>query len=473
MRNRKQINEDFDIVGSLHSAARSFLDLPIVKRVASALPFGDDDDSEGALDTHSHDGPIHAKTKKALAQAMEQASVESVPLNVTLDLGLDKSALILGSSQAASIGYPVMKFLEGRGFKEFSFDPTPAKTMRFVYTYAASIVKNKDKFDVVIIFPGYKFGEEPETIEKLIELFTPERCFVVAPPPVTTVTDPMKAAALGLNKGRPVPDNYWFALRKGSYASEREDFCKRLETVVNSSGATYVDPRDLSLGGEMQESGVQFPNSPDGIHPGSEAVSKIAAAVVESIFGCTKPIPAEKILSKVTPDALSRDPSIFDKLSSYKGISAILATAKGMEATGRYGSGFGPRVAPTAGASTDHKGVDIGLPIGTKVRAIMDGTVQYVGFNSPTAGNYIEVMHDGGILSRYIHGSEILAKKGDKVKQGQVVMLSGNTGVSTGPHLHFAISVNGRPVDPVAWLDDHDEAITPVKITGREGRFRV
>lgn len=469
MRNRKHLNEDFDIVGSLHSAARSFLDLPLIKKISGALPFGEDAEATDEHGDH-HEG---VKSKKDLAQAMEQASLETVPLNLALELDTDKRALILGSSQAASIGYPVMKVLESRGFKDFNFDPTPAKTMRFVYSYAASVVKDRDKFDIIIIFPGYRYGEDPETIKKLIDLFTPSRCFVVAPPPVTVVTDPTRAASLGLNKGKPIPDNYWFAIRKGSYATEREDFCKRLETSVNTTDATYLDPRDLNLGGEMQQSGIQFPNSPDGIHPGAEVVSSIAEALVEMIFASTKPVPAADILSKITPEILERNPDLAEKLAAYKGISTILSTAKGVESTGRYGSGFGPRVAPTAGASTDHKGVDIGLPIGTNVRAIMDGTVQYVGFDSPTAGNYIEVMHDGGVLSRYIHGSEILAKKGDKVKQGQVIMLSGNTGVSTGPHLHFAISVNGRPVDPVAWLDDHDEAITPVKITGREGRYRV
>jgi murein DD-endopeptidase MepM/ murein hydrolase activator NlpD len=468
MRNRKHLNEDFDIMGSLHSAARSFLDLPIVKRVTSALP-GGEDSPEDEEEVGKQGGK--RASKEDLAQSLETAANESVPLSIALDLDTDKSALIIGSSQAGVVGYPVMKLLEGRGFKEFKFDPTPAKTMRYVFSYAAAVVKDRSKYDVIVIFPGYRYGEDPDTVEEIVNLFTPGRCFVVAPPPVTTVTNPLEAAKLGLNKGNPVQDNYWFKLRGGKYAAEREDFCKRLESLVSNAGATYIDPRDLNLGGEMQESGIQFPNSPDGIHPAPAVIDAIAMATIDAIFECTLPINSVDILSKITPELLERRPDIARKLDAYKGISGILAAAKGIESTGRYGSGFGPRKAPTAGASTDHKGVDIGLPIGTNVRAIMDGTVQYVGLNSPTAGNYIEVMHDGGVLSRYIHGSEILAKKGERVKQGQVIMLSGNTGVSTGPHLHFAINVNGRPVDPVAWLDDHDEAITPVKITGREGRF--
>ena len=461
MKRRSNINEEFNILGTLHSAARSFMDLPIVKKAASLV--GSDDDEE-AVDDHQHDVP--GGEKEQLARALERAASETVPFNVALEVDTDKRALILGSSQAAVIGYPLMKALEARGFTKFTFDPTPAKTMRFVFSYAASVVKERESYDAIVIFPGYRYGESPDTIEKIIELFTPSRCFVVAPPPVTKVTNPLEAAKLGLNKGNPVPDNYWFALRKGAYAREREDFCKSLESIVTTAGATFIDPRDLSLGGEMQESGAQFPDSPDGIHPIDSVVTEITRATMEAIYSCTLPVPSADILGKITPELLQRRPDIARSLSGYEGISGVLGIASNKMYTA--GSGFGPRRAPKPGASTDHKGVDIGMDEGTPVKAILPGTVVLVVDVVPSekAGFYVNIDHGGGVMSRYLHASRVLVKRGQRVAQGEPVILSGNTGISTGPHLHFEVHVDGRPVDPMQWLRDHPEATPPIPLRG-------
>jgi murein DD-endopeptidase MepM/ murein hydrolase activator NlpD len=456
MKRRSNINEEFNILGSLHSAARSFMDLPIVKSATKFMSSDDDEEAPVA------DG---GKESEKLARSLEQAATETVPLNVALELDTDKRALILGSSQAAVVGYPVMKALESRGFNKFSFDPTPAKTMRFVFSYAASVVKERETYDAIIIFPGYRYGETPDTIEKIIELFTPARCFVVAPPPVTRVTNPLAAAKLGLNKGNPVPDNYWFALRKGAYAREREDFCKSLESSVSTAGATYIDPRELSLGGEMQESGVQFPDSADGIHPEQGVVTEIARAVLDAIYSCTLPVPSVDVLGKITPELLARRPDIARQLSGYAGISGVLGAAGKTYATT---SGFGARRAPKPGASSNHKGIDIGMAQGTPVKSILPGTAVLVvdQLPSPTAGLYVNIDHGGGIMSRYLHASQVIVKKGQRVAQGEVVILSGNSGVSTGPHLHFEILVDGRHVDPIEWLKEHPEATPPVQLKG-------
>ena len=463
MKRRSNINEDLDIMGTLHSAARSFMDLPIVKKAVSFVGIADDEE-----DVAAEPGSSPEKgSKDDLGRSLEQAASESVPLSIALEVDTDKRALILGSSQAAVVGYPIMKALETRGFNKFSFDPTPAKTMRFVFSYAASVVKDKSTYDVVIIFPGYRYGEEPETIEKIIELFTPSRCFVVAPPPVTKVLNPLEAAKLGLNKGNPVPDNYWFALRKGNYAREREDFCAQLENIVVSAGATYIDPRDLGLGGELQESGVQFPDSADGIHPSADVISKITQEVLEKIYACALPVPAGDILSKITPEMLERRPEIARQLSGYKGISGVLNLA----ATGKVytaGSGFGLRKPPTEGASSNHMGQDIGMDEGTPVVSILPGTVVFTVSGAPhyKAGRYVNIDHGGGVMSRYLHASQVLVKVGDKVNQGQPVILSGDTGVSTRPHLHFEVHVDGMPVNPMQWLKDHPEATPPVPLRG-------
>ena len=117
----------------------------------------------------------------------------------------------------------------------------------------------------------------------------------------------------------------------------------------------------------------------------------------------------------------------------------------------RTGSGFGPRRAPIKGASTFHNGVDIGAKFGSQIVASLAGTVRYAGYNS-TAGNYVEIDHGNGYVTRYLHASKLLVKKGDKVLQGQVIALIGSTGVSTAPHLHFSVVIDGVAVDPLFYI---------------------
>lgn len=111
-------------------------------------------------------------------------------------------------------------------------------------------------------------------------------------------------------------------------------------------------------------------------------------------------------------------------------------------------SKFGPRNAPTEGASTEHRGIDIGIPEGTNVYACESGTVITASY-SKTAGNWIIIDHGNGYTSKYMHNSELKVSVGDEVKKGQLIALSGNTGVSTGAHLHFQIECEGGAIDPL------------------------
>ncbi len=112
---------------------------------------------------------------------------------------------------------------------------------------------------------------------------------------------------------------------------------------------------------------------------------------------------------------------------------------------------FGPRSRPTAGASSYHRGIDIACPQGSNVIASADGVVMYVGYMS-SAGNAVLVNHGGGVVTCYYHLSAFNCSVGDSVVQGQVIAYSGNTGVSTGPHLHFSIRINGQYVDPLSYF---------------------
>lgn len=117
---------------------------------------------------------------------------------------------------------------------------------------------------------------------------------------------------------------------------------------------------------------------------------------------------------------------------------------------GRVTSGFGPRVAPMAGASTYHAGVDIAVPIGTPVGAAGDGVVVSAGPRGGY-GNAVTIRHADGSTTLYGHLSQVSVQPGQQVQGGQPIGLSGSTGVSTGPHVHFGrYDASGRPVDPMS-----------------------
>ena len=119
---------------------------------------------------------------------------------------------------------------------------------------------------------------------------------------------------------------------------------------------------------------------------------------------------------------------------------------------GRQSSGFGRRTAPTKGASTNHKGIDWATPVGTAVMASSAGTVYKAGWGSGY-GYVVYINHADGRQTRYGHLSKILVSQGQTVSQGQKIALSGNTGVSTGPHLHFEILIGGTQVNPLNYLN--------------------
>lgn len=119
--------------------------------------------------------------------------------------------------------------------------------------------------------------------------------------------------------------------------------------------------------------------------------------------------------------------------------------------SGRITSTFGYRKAPTAGASSYHKGVDIAVNTGTNVLACKEGKVVTAAY-SASAGNYVAIYHGGGIYSYYMHCSQLKTSVGKHVEKGQVIARSGSTGISTGPHLHFAMYKAGNYVNPMHYV---------------------
>lgn len=114
-------------------------------------------------------------------------------------------------------------------------------------------------------------------------------------------------------------------------------------------------------------------------------------------------------------------------------------------------SDYGPRNAPTAGASTFHKGIDFAAAYGTDIYAAYDGEVAAASY-SGAMGNYIMIDHGDGLYTVYEHCSALYVQKGDRVVMGQTIAAVGSTGISTGNHLHFGVRRNGEYTSPWPYL---------------------
>lgn len=118
---------------------------------------------------------------------------------------------------------------------------------------------------------------------------------------------------------------------------------------------------------------------------------------------------------------------------------------------GWMSSGFGLRADPFTGRQTYHEGVDIANKLGSPIRAMAAGVVVHAG-HKDGYGLMVEVKHDHGMSTRYAHAKELLVQVGDKIERGDDLALVGSSGRSTGPHLHFEVLQNGRPINPARFL---------------------
>jgi murein DD-endopeptidase MepM/ murein hydrolase activator NlpD len=114
-------------------------------------------------------------------------------------------------------------------------------------------------------------------------------------------------------------------------------------------------------------------------------------------------------------------------------------------------SGFGYRIDPFTGQQAMHEGIDFITDIGTPVVAAAGGVVQFAGFH-PQYGNMIDIDHGNDLVTRYAHLSKVLVKEGDLLQRGRRIADSGNTGRSTGPHLHFEVRFRGTAQNPTRFL---------------------
>ena len=181
-----------------------------------------------------------------------------------------------------------------------------------------------------------------------------------------------------------------------------------------------------------------------GIAPGAEprAEFKSPAEVIKTLHDD---------LDRLERNAAGVDMALSELISALEGSKGLLAATPTLipVPTGRFTSGFGYRSSPFGEGSDMHLGIDLAAPVGTPVYAPADGTVIFSEWSSSGYGQMITIAHGFGLTTRYAHLSESLVEAGQTVERGEVIAKVGNTGRSTGSHLHFETVLGGVHVDPM------------------------
>jgi len=151
---------------------------------------------------------------------------------------------------------------------------------------------------------------------------------------------------------------------------------------------------------------------------------------------------------------------------SLDGIPQVRPTSRSQT---KVSSGFGYRRDPFTRRGAMHYGLDFKGPIGAPIYSAAKGRVSFVG-RKPGYGNVVEVSHGNGVMTRYAHLSRFAAKVGDRVEAGDVIAALGNTGRSTGPHLHFEVRTNDRAVDPRPFLEKAQDVLKEARGTDAANR---
>ena len=175
--------------------------------------------------------------------------------------------------------------------------------------------------------------------------------------------------------------------------------------------------------------------------PKQETVAVVSPTKIAPVAPAPKPVQPEQQVAVVSPPA-SAAVAMPEKPTDSGGAPSFRWPARG-----RVISGSG---AMTNGQQND--GINLALPEGTPVHAAEDGVVAYAGSELKGYGNLVLVRHSNGFVTAYAHASEIMVKRGDQVRRGQVIAKSGQTGNVTSPQLHFEIRKGSTPVDPTQYL---------------------
>jgi len=213
-----------------------------------------------------------------------------------------------------------------------------------------------------------------------------------------------------------------------------QEFGQKLQELTSAEPfKRLIEPgsKDYGLGGPLEDTAELW----EEVSPSSKDKEEI------SIEGLRAQITLQKQAFEKLEKTLKRKRKMFLSIPSIWPVE------------GRVVSGFGKRRSPFNGRPEWHRGVDILAKPGTPIRATASGVVIEAG-RMPGLGNYIKIDHGNGIITRYGHNKKNLVRKGQRVKKGQIIAYVGNTGKTTGPHLHYEVMVRGKYRDPLAYILD-------------------
>lgn len=197
---------------------------------------------------------------------------------------------------------------------------------------------------------------------------------------------------------------------------------KEIRKIAAMDGDVSRSGGGRAYNGNGGQGGPIIPANPDNINQSLDNLKQIAAARRQSMEILKNDIEYKNAQLAVTP--------------------SIWPTS------GEVSSRFGLRW----GGSEFHPGIDIANDIGTPIYATADGVVIESGWNSGGYGYLVDINHGNGVVTRYAHNDSLVVQAGTYVKKGQLIAYMGNTGFSTGPHVHYEVIVNGKTVDPSNFL---------------------
>lgn len=209
-------------------------------------------------------------------------------------------------------------------------------------------------------------------------------------------------------------------------------FDMKLRVMADLDGVVYPE-QIMGIGGE----------NPEPFNPLEGEISFQDKALVDGMVAGLERLKAETSIQERSFQEL------VEYLEDQK--SLLASTPSIWPVKGWLTSSFGYRTSPFTGRREMHKGIDVATRSGTPIIAPADGIVVFSG-REGGFGNMLLVDHGYGIVTRYGHCSSLEAKKGDKVKRGDIIAKVGNTGRSTGPHLHYEVAVNGVAVNPMRYI---------------------
>ena len=198
------------------------------------------------------------------------------------------------------------------------------------------------------------------------------------------------------------------------------------------------EPKPSSGASRQILDGSQEHSSAVGLEPSRDNLQTIAS-VKEGLEWLSKQATVqERILDELTQAAEQRS-------------SRWASTPSIWPVKGWVTSGFGPRISPFTEKPAWHDGLDIGAAPNTPVHAPAQGRITSIGYD-PKLGNIVRVDHGFGVETLYGHLAKALVKEGQRVERGDVIALVGSSGLSTGPHLHYMVKLNGQALDPTKYI---------------------